>query len=154
MRTHQWFKVTISALVAFLAFPNPVQAATTKRIVTDCCELRAPSYLRFGSDGNASYDGLTVSVYSMSTQSSINATDEVVDSMGGGSVTYETSSSRWAVRSGLLSGTDTGYYIRAEYDRGCGEAGVLQITFPKSKKAQFSAAITTMSKSFSADLCG
>jgi hypothetical protein len=134
--------------------PRVVEAAGSKRVATSCCEMRAPSYLRFNSQGVATSNGVEVAVYSMPSSSSIETTFEVLDSMGGGSVTYETATGIWAVRSGFLSGTDTIYYIRAQYDKGCGEAGVLRISYPKSKKPQFSSAVATMSKSFRADLCG
>jgi hypothetical protein len=151
------FVAVISALITAGWFAAPVDAASSKRVTTNCCELRAPSSLRFvrQGDGATAVNGdLNVAVFTLTTDSAVEATYQAVEAMGGGSVTYQTESSQWAVKSGYLDGTDIIYYLRAEYDRGCGEAGVIQITFPKSKKKQYEAATATMSKSFRADLCG
>ena len=125
--------------------------------MTNCCEMRAPTSVRFAIDGDQARGesgGMSVLVRSISTDSAQNALFEAIDQMGGGSITYESNSSQWAVKSGFLNDSKLIYYVRAEYDRGCGAAGILQVTYPKGKKASFSGAVTTMSKSFRADLCG
>jgi hypothetical protein len=147
---------TLSLLAGCVAVEGRASAASTKLVVTSCCEFRAPSNLRFSIDGDsaeASSGGLSVSVFS--TSGFNDAADEAVAAMGGGSVTYETASSQWHVKSGYLTESpSTIYYVRVEFDRGCDESGVLVINFPKAKKPRFSGAVTTMSKSFRSDLCG
>jgi hypothetical protein len=155
-KTFRVLALSLSLIAACIGTEGRAAAASTKLVVTSCCEFRAPTNLRFAISGNsaeASNGGLNVSVFA--TRGFGDAADEAVAAMGGGSVTYETASSQWHVKSGYLTESPTTiYYVRVEFDRGCDESGVLVITFPMAKKPTFSGAVTTMSKSFRSDLCG
>jgi hypothetical protein len=136
--------------------PTAAAAPSTKRVVTSCCEFRAPTAIRFSVSGDrasGSYQSFRAEVDSVSSSSSEVAVYDTLDGLGGGEETYQAASSQWAVSSGFVPGP-TVYYIRAEFDRGCGEAGVLTITYPKSKQKQFGSWVGILSKSFRADLCG
>ncbi len=94
-----------------------------------------------------------VSVDSMSVRSSIEGASLLIEAIRVRKVTYEKDSSQWSVRTGFLEDGSI-FYIRTEFDRGCDEAGFLVITYPQKKKKAYYNDVTTMSKSFRADLCG
>jgi hypothetical protein len=143
------------AVIAVVSVPS-APAKSSKQVVTPCCELLVPSWLKYRTNGNGivSVGGtMYLSVNSLSARSSVDATSQLIESLEVREVTYEKDSSQWSVRTGFLEDGSI-FYIRAEFDRGCDEAGFLVVTYPSKKKKAYYNDVTAMSKSFRADLCG
>lgn len=148
--------LTFTVATAALTGARSGDAASTKRVVTDCCELRVPAAMQVSTNGNEAqgrWGDLNIQVRASEASSAADAVDRVVADNGFGRATYRTSSSQWAVKSGYYEGEGI-YYVRAEFDRGCGLSGTLVITYPKANRGRYDASIATMSKSFRSDLCG
>jgi hypothetical protein len=148
--------VALGAGLTTVQLPTANAASTSKRVQMPCCELRVPSSLRYRYSGSGiiSVGGsLLVSVDSLEAGSLDEAYQYLIESADIREITYREASSQWAVASGFMN-DGTIFYIRTEFDRGCGEAGYLIINFPKSQKKSYTGAVSTMSKSFRADLCG
>jgi hypothetical protein len=155
-RFQKQITVVIFMVSASILLSTPGSSAATRRVETGCCELQLPTWLKYRTVemGLQSYGSpLAVTVDSVASSGPEDTASEIVGALGTASVTYEQSSSIWAVKSGFLRNGNI-YYIRAQYDRGCGEAGVLILSYPKAKKKAYAADVAAMSKSFRADLCG
>ena len=136
--------------------PTSASAKGTRIVKSDCCSLRAPRFLNFAVNGDAAWaraGGIDVEFASRLSSDPVDLVDGEIDAIGGGTTSYTKSTSRWLVKSGTLYGDDTIFYIRANVDPNCDEMGLLTIRYPVSKKTQYDAAVSAMSKSFDSKNC-
>lgn len=146
--------VVVAPLASFA--PTNASAKGTRLVKTACCSAKVPAFLKFTVDGDiaeAENGGLSVAFGRRISDDPLDLIDGEIDTIGGGYASYKAKGTRWMVKSGTLYGDETIFYIRAAFDPACQGMGLLTMQYPVSKKAQFSAAVSAISKSFSAVTC-
>ena len=132
-------------------------AVTKTRLVkTACCQVQAPSYLKFATTDNqstATYRGLKVQFGTEFYTEPHDLIGGTIDSLGGGNVTYTKDGKNFVVQSGVLYDDETIFYVRANYTPKCRDIGVLTITYPVTAKATFASVVNTLSTTFVSKNC-